>query len=295
MHRVRRILIDDGLEQGIAACDEGIRIFTEDQRRWTSMWNDGNFAQPNIPNENTQQQEENEDEAEEEEEEAHQRQSNTRRRRRTRRTETLGESSRRPSQPLPSRAPSIRSAQLPPTPVYNLGSPPPYHGAHMFASRPMGMHVPPYPIIDPFATWPSSSYVDYSIPRHPMHVSQHMPTPFALYYNYNVPYGGDGSFMPMHVPPQPTHFPAAAQQYSASRYVGMVQQPEFDDVNDSEEEQGPEQDQEQEEAAMQLRGNRRASQAPQIQQNAPPPRQSTRTSRRPVCHTELIRKQRHHR
>ncbi|KAK9125448.1 hypothetical protein Scep_014294 [Stephania cephalantha] len=79
VHRLRRVFIEDGYEQGLVALDEGIRILDEDERQRSTLWNDGIDVEQDI----------NEENEEEDEEEDHGESNREVRRRRTR-TETVG-------------------------------------------------------------------------------------------------------------------------------------------------------------------------------------------------------------
>ncbi|KAK9109611.1 hypothetical protein Sjap_017671 [Stephania japonica] len=167
------------------------------------MWNDENVVEPQIDDEASQ---------EEEEEQQEEDQSLADRGRR-KMTQTLGESSRRYSPPPPTR-PTPRTSKTvdessrrsPPPPLthpssYGYSPLPPLTqlDAHMFLSRTPSISVHPYHF-DLYAPGPSSSYMDHRIPTHSMHGSlpQYMPSLFTPpYYNYNIPYSGDGSFMPL--------------------------------------------------------------------------------------------------
>ncbi|KAK9111387.1 hypothetical protein Scep_018906 [Stephania cephalantha] len=97
VHRLRRVFIEDGYEQGLVVLDEGIKILDEDERQRSTLWNDGIDVEHDINEEN-----------EEEDEEEDQGESNREvRRRRTTRTKTVGESTRRPRPPRPSRRTEI--------------------------------------------------------------------------------------------------------------------------------------------------------------------------------------------
>ncbi|KAK9146061.1 hypothetical protein Sjap_005964 [Stephania japonica] len=56
--QLERVFIDDGIDQGIAALHEGIRILDEDERQRTTMWNDKNVVEPEIDDETSQEEEE---------------------------------------------------------------------------------------------------------------------------------------------------------------------------------------------------------------------------------------------
>ncbi|KAK9138470.1 hypothetical protein Sjap_009064 [Stephania japonica] len=92
----------------------------------------------------------------------------------------------------------------------------------MFLPRTLSMSVHPYHF-NPYDPGPSSSYMDHRMPTHLMHGSlpSYMPSPFTPpYYNYNISYRGDGSFMPLLG--MPPHVPFTLP-HTGSQYVGMVQ------------------------------------------------------------------------
>ncbi|KAK9092588.1 hypothetical protein Syun_027499 [Stephania yunnanensis] len=78
----------------------------------------------------------------------------------------------------------------------------------MFVPSAPIVNLPPYHF-DHYAPGSSSSYMDHGMPRYPMYLSLpiYMSSPFTLpYYNYNMSYSGDGSFMNMLSMPSP-HVP----------------------------------------------------------------------------------------
>ncbi|KAK9144842.1 hypothetical protein Sjap_004745 [Stephania japonica] len=157
--------------------------------------------------------------------------------------------------------------------------PPTQPDAHMFLPRTPSMSVHPYHF-DPYAPGPSSSYMDHRMPTHSMHGSlpQYMPSPFTSpYYNYNIPYSGDGSFRPLlgmsaHVPFTLPH--------TRSQYVGMVQPPIFDST-------GSRGQSSQHEEYVQS-----SHRAQQTQPDVQARRKPRRNRVRPVCHTEEQRRRR---
>ncbi|KAK9095803.1 hypothetical protein Sjap_021300 [Stephania japonica] len=149
--------LDDGVEQGMAALHEGIRILDEDEQQRTTMWNDENVVEPDIDDEASQ-------EEEEEQQEEDQSLADRGRRRKTTTTQTLGESERRSSPPPPTRPTprtsetigesSRRSPSPPLTRPSSYGySPlpaPTQSNAHMFLPMTPSMSVHPYHF-DPYA------------------------------------------------------------------------------------------------------------------------------------------------
>ncbi|KAK9126107.1 hypothetical protein Scep_014953 [Stephania cephalantha] len=226
VHRLRRVFIEDGYEQGLATLDECIKILNEDERQRSILWNDRIDVEQTINEEN-----------EEDDEEEDQGKSNIEVRRRTTKTEIVGKSTRRPRPPRPSRrtetaessrrSPPPRSSHPRARRIETVGersqrSSPPCHSSpeyiptlssmqpepQMFVPRPPIMNLPPYHF-DPYAPGSSPSYMNHGMPRHPMYHSlpQYMSSPFTpLCYNYNMSYSGDDSFMnllsmpPPHVP-----------------------------------------------------------------------------------------------
>ncbi|KAK9093840.1 hypothetical protein Scep_025309 [Stephania cephalantha] len=250
VHRLRRVFIEDGYEQGLTALDEGIKILDEDERQRSTMWNDGIDVEHDINEEN-----------EEDDEEVDQGESNREVRRRRTRTETMGENTRRPRPPRPSRQadiaaessrrfPPAHSSRLKASRTETVGessqrSSPPRHSSHgyiptsspmqpepqMFVPKPPIMNLPLYHF-DPYAPGPSYSYVDYGMPRHQMYPSlpQYMPSPYTPpCYNYNMSYSRDDSFMNLLSMPPP-HVPFV-QPHTGSQYFGMVQPPIFGSIN----------------------------------------------------------------
>ncbi|KAK9088700.1 hypothetical protein Scep_027782 [Stephania cephalantha] len=63
VHRLRRVFIEDGYEQGLAALDEGIQILDEDERRRSTLSHDGIDVEQDI-NEDNEQDDEEDDQAE---------------------------------------------------------------------------------------------------------------------------------------------------------------------------------------------------------------------------------------
>ncbi|KAK9111476.1 hypothetical protein Scep_018995 [Stephania cephalantha] len=95
----------------------------------------------------------------------------------------------------------------------------------MFVPRPPSVNLPPY-YFDPYAPGPSSSYVDHEMSHPQMYPSlpQYMPSPYTpTPHTYNMPYGGDPSFMNL--------LTTCAASYSfsptpyRSQYFGMVPPP----------------------------------------------------------------------
>ncbi|KAK9125327.1 hypothetical protein Scep_014173 [Stephania cephalantha] len=91
VHRLRRVFIEDGYEQGLAAIDEGIKILDEDERQRSNLSHDGNDDEQGM-NEDIEQEDEEDDQGE----------PNIEVRRRRTRPETVREQTRRPRPPRPS-------------------------------------------------------------------------------------------------------------------------------------------------------------------------------------------------
>ncbi|KAK9118198.1 hypothetical protein Scep_016291 [Stephania cephalantha] len=58
VHRLRRVFIEDGYEQGLAALDEGIKILDEDERQRSTLSHDGIDVEQDINEDNEQEDEE---------------------------------------------------------------------------------------------------------------------------------------------------------------------------------------------------------------------------------------------
>ncbi|KAK9157827.1 hypothetical protein Scep_004401 [Stephania cephalantha] len=91
VHRLRRVFIEDGYEQGLAAFDEGIKILDEDERQRSTLSHDGIDVEQDINEDNEQ-----------EDEEDDQGKANREVRRRRTRPETVRERTGRPRPPRPS-------------------------------------------------------------------------------------------------------------------------------------------------------------------------------------------------
>ncbi|KAK9088771.1 hypothetical protein Scep_027853 [Stephania cephalantha] len=91
VHRLRRVFIEDGYEQGLVALDEGITILDEDERQRSTLSHDGIDVEQDI-NEDNEQEDEEDDQGE----------ANIEVRRRRTRPETVRERTRRPRPPRPS-------------------------------------------------------------------------------------------------------------------------------------------------------------------------------------------------
>ncbi|KAK9094296.1 hypothetical protein Scep_025765 [Stephania cephalantha] len=236
VHRLRRVFIEDGYEQGLAALDEGIQILDEDERRRSTLSHDGIDVEQDI-NEDNEQDDEEDDQAE----------PNIEVRRRRARPEIVRERTRRPRPPRPStqteiaaessrRSPPARSSRSRASRTETVGessqrSSPPQQEPQMFVPRPPSVNLPPY-YFDPYAPWPSSSYVDHGMPHPQMYPSlpQYMPSPYTpTPHTYNMPYGGDPSFMNLLTMPQP-HIPFP-QPHTGSQYFGMVPPPTFGSIS----------------------------------------------------------------
>ncbi|KAK9138239.1 hypothetical protein Sjap_008833 [Stephania japonica] len=270
----------------MAALHEGIRILDEDEQQRTTLWNDENVVELDIDDEASQ-------EEEEEQQKEDQSLADRGRKRKTTTTQTLGESGRRSSPPPPTR-PTPRTSETvgesskrsPPPPLtrpssYGYSPLPPLTqpDAHMFLPRTPSMSIHPYHF-DPYAPGPSSSYMDHRMPTHSMHGSlpQYMPSPFTPpYYNYNIPYSGDGSFRPLLG--MPPHVPFTLP-HTGSQYVGMVQPPIFDSTGSRGQSSQHEE---------KVQSSHRAQQTqPDVQARRNPHRNRVR----PVCHTEEQRRRR---
>ncbi|KAK9105234.1 hypothetical protein Scep_022078 [Stephania cephalantha] len=57
VHRLRRVFIEDGYEEGLAALDEGIKILDEDERQRSTIWNDGIDVKHDINEDNEEEDE----------------------------------------------------------------------------------------------------------------------------------------------------------------------------------------------------------------------------------------------
>ncbi|KAK9166561.1 hypothetical protein Scep_001752 [Stephania cephalantha] len=154
----------------------------------------------------------------------------------------------------------------------------------MFVPRPPSVNLPPY-YFDPYAPGPSSSYVDHGMPHPQMYPSlpQYMPSPFTpTPHTYNMPYGGDPSFMNLLTMPQP-HIPFP-QPHTGSQYFGMVPLPIFGSIGSrGESSEAPEETHE---------STQRDSMQDQLPQQPQPDVQNHRPTRqrvRPVCITEQQR------
>ncbi|KAK9104078.1 hypothetical protein Scep_020922 [Stephania cephalantha] len=303
VHRLRRVFIEDGYEQGLVALDEGIKILDEDERQRSTLSHDGIDVEQGI-NEDNEQEDEEDDQGE----------PNIEVRRRRTRPETVRERTRRPRSPRPStqteiaaessrRSPPARSSRSRVSRTETVGestqrSSPPTHSSHgyihasstpqpepqMFVARPPSVSLSPYHF-DPYAPGPSSSYVDHGMPHHQMFPSlpQYMPSSYThTPYNYNMPYSGDPSFMNLLTMPQP-HVPFP-QPHSGSHYFGMVPPPIFGSISSrGESSEAPEETHQ---------STRRDSMQDQLPQQPQPDVQTHRPTRqrvRPVCITEQQR------
>ncbi|KAK9094410.1 hypothetical protein Scep_025879 [Stephania cephalantha] len=169
VHRLRRVFIKDGYEQGLAALDEGIKILDEDERQRSTLSHDGIDVEQDINEDN-----------EHEDEEDDQGEANREVRRRRTRPVTVRERTRRPRPPRPStqteiaaessrRSPPARSSRPRASRTKTVGessqrSSPPTHSSHgyipasstmqpepqMFVPRPPIVNLPPYHF-DPYA------------------------------------------------------------------------------------------------------------------------------------------------
>ncbi|KAK9132229.1 hypothetical protein Scep_011757 [Stephania cephalantha] len=135
VHRLRRVFIKDGYEQGLAALDEGIKILDEDERQRSNISHDGNDVEQGI-NEDIEQEDEEDDQGE----------PNIEVRRRRTRPETVRERTRRPRPPRPSnqteiaaessrRSPPARTSRSRVSKTETVGessqqSSPPTHSSH---------------------------------------------------------------------------------------------------------------------------------------------------------------------
>ncbi|KAK9160709.1 hypothetical protein Syun_007050 [Stephania yunnanensis] len=63
VHRLRRVFIEDGYEQGLAALDEGIKILDEDERQRSNLSHDRTDVQQDV-DEDIEQEDEEEDQGE---------------------------------------------------------------------------------------------------------------------------------------------------------------------------------------------------------------------------------------
>ncbi|KAK9169722.1 hypothetical protein Syun_001862 [Stephania yunnanensis] len=293
VHQLRRVFIEDGYEQGLAALEEGIKILDEDERQRSNLSHDGIDVQQDIDEDNEQ-----------EDEEDDRGEPNIEVRRRRTRPETVRERTRRPRPPRPSTQTEIaaevvdlllqgRSSRSRVSRRENVGES--SHSSHgyipasstpqpepqMFVPRPPSVNLPPYHF-DPYAPGPSSSYVDHGMPHHQTYPSlpPYMPSPYTpTPYNYNMAYSGDPSFMNLLTMPQP-HVPFP-QPHAGSQYFGMVPPPIFGSMSSrGESSQEPEETQQ---------STRRDSLQDQLPQQAQPDVQTHRPTRqrvRPVCFTE---------
>ncbi|KAK9125590.1 hypothetical protein Scep_014436 [Stephania cephalantha] len=285
-----------GTSKVLLVLDEGIKILDEDERQRSTLWNDGIDVEHAI----------NEDNEEEDEEEDHG-ESNREVRRRTTQTEIVGESTRHPRPPHPSRRTktAAESSKRSPPPrsscprarrIETVGessqhSFPPRQSSYgyivtlslmqpepeMFVPRLPIMNLPPYHF-DPYAHRPSFSYMDNGMQRHPMYHSlpQYMPSPFTPpCYNYNISYSGDDSFMNL-LSMLPPHVPFD-QPHKGSQYFGTVQPPIFGSISTRGESSEPEEeDQSTQRNSMQDR-------QPQQTQSDVQTQRPTQHRVRPVC------------
>ncbi|KAK9142328.1 hypothetical protein Syun_011728 [Stephania yunnanensis] len=105
VHRLRRVFIEDGYEQGLAALDEGIKILDEDERQRSNLSHDGTDVQQDV-----------DEDIEQEDEEDDQGEPNIEVRRRRTRPETVRERTRRPRPPRPSTQTEVAAESSRPSP-----------------------------------------------------------------------------------------------------------------------------------------------------------------------------------
>ncbi|KAK9140717.1 hypothetical protein Scep_010398 [Stephania cephalantha] len=181
VHRLRRVFIEDGYEQGLAALDEGIQILDEDERRKSTLSHDGIDVEQDI-NEDNEQDDEEDDHAE----------PNIEVRRRRARPETVRERTsvlvhhvhlldrdcceRVADDLLQRRSSRSRASRTETVGESSQRSSTPQQEPQMFVPSPPSVNLPPY-YFDPYAPGLSSSYVDHGMPHPQMYPSlpQYMP------------------------------------------------------------------------------------------------------------------------